>query len=516
MSRVNFEMVKARIESQRRGGAYEHEWARCDLALPAAELRAIAGVLDAVPWIEEAAEQDGALFVRPQYDVAWLTQERAFHAALAIVRTRVAAALRKLRTETPEETPEPVLINSYVSYPRCSHAHLAGGGATFVMPEGHYGAGFAVIEDDDGVVSGYFLGSDRYDDHRKPLATALLASLYPELGIATWHRLKSWGEVDMAADGRTVDRLLARNNLRDHGAACYREAINLIEGCRREIAALQWQGRPSAFLDEDDDARDWLLAEMRAGARVDRVRREDAGYNDADGICEFTLSDGTPLTHYIVTRLQNADAILPEGYPFEHRREPDAPLAPLVFNPKAHPDAIEPRLSCVPFQAFQSYCSFRRHDGDRECAHPTKGGDTCSANYCPLTTQVYSGDVGDYGLRFDDDPAFDYHEWERDSMVYAIHRNTERSFAWRAAGEDAVTAVVNTVLHAKYALGVDRHLFGSENMRAARQAVAQGHLVVDQEMPGFGVVLRPSDGLIARIEAARAQQEAQRQEAPVA
>src|SRR3546814_6936160 len=92
------------------------------------------------------------------------------------------------------------------------------------MPEGHYGAGFLMVEDKEGRPRGYFLTSDRYDDKKKPLATALLAALFPELGIETWQRLKSYGEVEM---------LVSRDDMEKYGAVAYVEASALIEAARR-------------------------------------------------------------------------------------------------------------------------------------------------------------------------------------------------------------------------------------------------------------------------------------------
>src|SRR3546814_20422612 len=74
------------------------------------------------------------------------------------------------------------------------------------MPEGHYGAGFVMVEDKEGRPRGYFLTSDRYDDKKKPLATALLAAFFPELGIETWQRLKSYGEVEMLVSRADMDK----------------------------------------------------------------------------------------------------------------------------------------------------------------------------------------------------------------------------------------------------------------------------------------------------------------------
>src|SRR3546814_6934558 len=103
--------------------------------------------------------------------------------------------------------------------------------------------------------------------------TTLFRSLFPELGIETWQRLKSYGEVEM---------LVSRDDMEKYGAVAYVEASALIEAARREVAALQWGGAPSAFLDEDDDARDLLLADVLAGIPISRTRREDADYNDVE------------------------------------------------------------------------------------------------------------------------------------------------------------------------------------------------------------------------------------------
>src|SRR3546814_12427999 len=89
--------------------------------------------------------------------------------------------------------------------------------------------------------------------------TTLFRSLFPELGIETWQRLKSYGEVEM---------LVSRDDMEKYGAVAYVEASALIEAARREVAELQWGGAPSAFLDEDEDARELLRAERSEGRRV--------------------------------------------------------------------------------------------------------------------------------------------------------------------------------------------------------------------------------------------------------
>src|SRR3546814_20824928 len=102
--------------------------------------------------------------------------------------------------------------------------------------------------------------------------------------------------------------LVSRDDMEKYGAVAYVEASALIEAARREVAALQWGGAPSAFLDEDDDARDLLLADVLAGIPISRTRREDADYNDVDGTYIFSLPNGRALQHHIFARLIHAHA----------------------------------------------------------------------------------------------------------------------------------------------------------------------------------------------------------------
>ena len=486
MAKVTFELVEASITDQSFGGRHKRTWARCDLALPAAELRSIAAIIDAVDWIEQAAEQDGYLFIRPTYDIAWISQERAFHQVLSIARKNLSEALHILRNNAPEKSVKPFLLNDS---PSSGSKCITKDGDWYAMPKGHYGPGFIVIENGEGPPEGYFLTNDTYDDKKKPLATALLAALFPKLNILTWQRLESYGQ---------VKKVSTFEEFPDHAVASYKMAARLIEKTRSEIHALQWRGRPSVFLNEDDDARNWLLTEMQAGATITRVHRDDAEYDDVDGNFEYILSDDTPLAHTIVKRLINCDAIRPEGYPFNNPN-PDEPLPPLVFNPKAKGVIINPRDESVPFQAFQSYCAHRRHGDYKECASRMNNSENCCASHCPLVTQVYSEDVGSYGRDFGDDPAFDFDDWERDLLAYAIHPNTKRSYAWLASGEQAVMTLVNMLIYDTYTMNIPRRLFGPENTRAVKKAIAEGWLTFEEEMPDLGIIARLSDDTIATV-----------------
>src|SRR3546814_15453374 len=95
--------------------------------------------------------------------------------------------------------------------------------------------------------------------------------------------------------------------------------------------------------------------------------------------------------------------------------------------------------------------------------------DVCSSDL----TQVYVEDGGrlGYGTSFEEEPAFDDANCERDTLVRPIHPNTTRSSAWRSAGAQQVEAVVKQALHANSRLGIERgrYLFGAENERSVLQ-----------------------------------------------
>src|SRR3546814_4952987 len=68
----------------------------------------------------------GALYIRLSYDKAWLLQERAFHAALTIVRRLVAASLERLRHDDIPATPKPLHVQDRALYYRGAYANLPG------------------------------------------------------------------------------------------------------------------------------------------------------------------------------------------------------------------------------------------------------------------------------------------------------------------------------------------------------------------------------------------------------
>src|SRR3546814_1728480 len=94
------------------------------------------------------------------YTTLFRSQELAFHAALTIVRRLVAASLERLRHDDIPATPKPLHVQDRALYYRGAYANLPGDAGSYVMPEGHYGAGFVMVEDKEGRPRGYFLTSE--------------------------------------------------------------------------------------------------------------------------------------------------------------------------------------------------------------------------------------------------------------------------------------------------------------------------------------------------------------------
>lgn len=488
MTKVRFESVRARISDWRWPWGHEKDYARCDLALPSSELAAIASLIETVEWVNHAAEHEGAIHIQRIYDTPWLVEERAYHAILSLARAEVTKALDVLRTRELPEVATPVFVQGHQSYHRGSHANISGGAGAYVLPERNYEIGFVVVQLEDGSHEGYFLTPSHHDRTSRKLAASLMRMTMPEAGVGEVDE-KSYGQIDIRTPIKDIERM---------AVACHRAASGMMANLQSTLKSMQHEGRPSVFNDEDDDARDMLLQEIRSGAKIHRARKGEGWQNEADGHYQYEHSDGSELPHYIVERLCHAKALRLEGSP-QWESVDDSPR-PLVADMDADKGIIAPRCKSVRFQAFQSYCSQRRHDADDECAHSKNRSGNCSEEACPLVIQVYSEDVSYCNKGFGDDPAFDDSKWERNPLVRASHPNTERSFAWRASGEDAVIAIVNQSIHSKYRLGVENHLFGNEHLDAVRKAVEMGHLDIVQEMPGFGLVVKPSSVLIEMLE----------------
>lgn len=493
MAKVIFESVQLELKGRYFGS--QDEYARCDLARPAAELNVIAMLINSLEWIENAFVLDGALYIKLDYRHCWDIQERAFHKILDIARKAYAEAIEDGKTATMEETVKPSFLDEPGCYYSGAHTYVKtedGSSKVMGMPKGTYSTGFAIIEKDDGSIDGYYVTCERYNHDKEDMAAALLNVLLPEAKIGV-RNSQSYGEISI---GNNVDRLA------DYAVHAYKIAYGMTEKFKARVEELQWKGQPSRYLDEDNDARDMVLDEMIKGAKVFREKRESSGYNDADGHFTFSFEDGRPIPHYLIARLTDAYLINVEGWPNIDRE--DDQVKPLVAREKLDKTLVKPRENSVYFKAFESYCSYRRREDDNECAHSDSRGEHCSPESCPLVTQVYAKDQG---YSSDDEPAFDWSDWERDVQVFAHHPNTHRSYAWRAAGQDAVYAVVNQVIGSKFQLGIDRFLFGSEHMRAVKAAIAEDLLVVDEEMPDFGIVVKLSEKTLKMIEENRRQRE---------
>lgn len=494
MAKIVFESVQMELKGRYFGS--RDEYARCDLARPEAELSVLAMLINSLPWIEFAFALDGALYIKLDYRHCWDIQERAFHKILNIARKTYAEAIEDGKTVPIEETVKPSLLDEPGCYYSGAHTYVKtenGGSKVMGMPKGTYSTGFAIIEKDDGTIDGYYVTCERYNHDKEDMAAAVLNVMLPEAKIGL-RNSQSYGQISV---GHNVDRLA------DYAVHAYKIAYGMSERFKAKVEELQWKGQPSRYLDEDNDARDLILDEMMKGARVLREKRESSGYNDADGQFIYSFEDGRPIPHYLIIRLAEAYLINVEGWPNFDRE--DDHIKPLVVSDKLDKTLVKPRENSVYFKAFESYCRHRRHDDDYDCVHPCSRGEYCSAEACPLVTQVYTKEEG-YSSR--EDPAFESGDWDRDVQVFAHHPNTHRSYAWRAAGQDAVYAVVNQVIGSKFQLGIDRFLFGSEHMRAVKAAIAEDLLVVDEEMPDFGIVVKLSEKTLKMIEDNQRQREA--------
>ena len=501
MSRIEFKPADRRIKHPEYGMAHSKDHIACDLARPEAELRAIAVLMNVVPWIDGATVQDGVLYLGNDHKVPYVLQERALHTILAMARATLATGLAEMRKLGLEPAPVPTHRKDYQSSPRCAYASTRKSGY-FDMPPSEYCPGLVLVEE-EGEQLGYFLSYSYHDRETAPLAAAMLAMTMPEAGVGKV-RLLSYQEFPVARDVPGI---------RDMGSAAYRVAKGMTAQIKRQATALQFEGMPSAFTDEDDDARDVLLSQVAAGAKVLRDRIEDADGYDANAKWRYALEDGSPLSAEIVERLTKAGLLAPEDGRYGNSRT----LVAADNIPKA---ALSPRANAVPFQSFQSYCRYRRHpdDGCGECVH--KGNrwsdDQCLAEACPILAQVYSAEEGrSFERRFDEDPAFNSHllreSGETDPLMVAISRGTERSHAWKAAGQGRVMGVINQVLGAHFAYGTPL-LLESFHERAIKEAVSQGWLAMKplEALDGgrMGIVAEPTDRLLAEVAAMKAAQTA--------
>lgn len=281
---------------------------------------------------------------------------------------------------------------------------------------------------------------------------------------------------------RVDERRLDQRHVFSFANAALRLARSALDAGRRRIEALPVKGQPSIFTPEDDEARDSLLAELVAGAAIDVV----VGSGRHDWACSV---GGEPVAGHIVDRLLKARWLESAERGWLERTS-----FTLSKYATPTPRALAPRDHAVSFDAFQSWCRFRRHpdDGSVECAHPRKYDESrCGCHGCPLTTPVHKDEID----QFADDPVFGWCESsEIDVLVVADDVRTERSRAWQAAGERRIEAVVQLVAGA-YVNYSAPYLCDTAMAKAAREAVDAGYLEVVEETPlgpivGLGAMLK--------------------------
>lgn len=501
MSRIEFAMVAGRLPHPEYGMHHSREFIRCDLARPSAELEAIAVLLSSIQPVDEAMVMDGVLYVGSDYRVPYLLQERALHRVLGIARQVLAEGLDMMVTERTKPTlrPEP----SDETYCSRATAYVTGEDGRsyemYAMPEGCYEPGVLVF-DRAGSIEGHFLVSDRYDDTRRRLALPLLGMHVPEAGIArTGHDSRP----DFTVRVRTAD-------LEQIGAACLRVAGGMIAAMKDRVQRLQYEGHATAFLDEDNDARDVLLKLMSEGLVLTSTPNDEGrpGHSDAECRFRYWMDDGMEAPPHVVQRLLGAGLIHPADGVW-------GSSSTIVAARGLRQDDLQPRVRSVSFDMFQGACRFRRHpdDGEKECLSPDHHGynSYCECESCPLLDRVYEKELGErmYSNRpIDEDPAFEFHLLNQrpDPLMVARHPGTRRSAAWRYAGIDRMHGVINQVLGSHLAYGIPM-LVEAMHDAAIDQAVAEGWLVV-RERSTLGSVAQVTDKLLGEVARQRQAREA--------
>ena len=483
------------------GMHHSKEFIRCDLARPSAELEALASLLMSARCASEAMVLDAVLYVQGDYRVPYLLQERSLHAALAIARQVLAEGLAALPDEALKPIPRAERTDDV--YCRGASTYATGeDGQSFVkyaMPKDHYGPGALLLER-DGIVEGHFLSTDRYERHEQKLALPLLMMQAPHAGI-----------VPTARDARAEFLVTGpADGIEDVAAACMRIAGGMLAAMKRRVRALQYEGNPTSFLDEDNDARDMLLGMMARGETLQRTPNDDdhPGHWDAESRFRYWMRDGTEAPTHVVQRLLAAELVQPEDGRWG---ESDT----LVAREGLRPDDLQPRAQTVSFDMFQSACRFRRYpdDGERECTSPKHHGynSYCQCESCPLLDRVYEKETGERFCRdapMDEDPAFEFHLLDQrpDPMMVARHPATRRSYAWRHAGSSRMHGIINQVLGSHFTCGIPM-LVEAIHDAAVDQAVAEGWLVV-KERNSLGSVTQVTDRLLSEVERQRQAHEA--------
>ena len=230
------------------------------------------------------------------------------------------------------------------------------------------------------------------------------------------------------------------------------------------IASLPWEGQDSLFEETFSDARDALLGRLAAGGTLDG---QWIGFEEVAATIDGEPVEAAAALRLLQRRTEFLDfeANLPRGQ-FRARIKPGV---------KLDDRTLHPRKFAVSFRAFEEHCEHRRHWSESECLHENGNRDRCGVASCPRVSPVYHQE-GSYGT---DDPHFNQNGDDWDTLVVAIHRNTERSFAWRAAGEARIAVMVNKAAQA-WSIGAN-YLASRGEEPAAREAVALGHLEIVED-----------------------------------
>ncbi|MFZ3482220.1 hypothetical protein [Sphingomonas sp. 3-13AW] len=497
MSKIIFSKVEKGLPHPMYDLHHSREFIRCDLARPKAELEAIAALMTTVVWIEDPMVLDATLYISSRYNVPFEFEERALHPLLKIARDVLAEGTAALPVELtkPWQRPEPCKDlwcprpSAYVSAPEDPQKLVK-----YAMPAGCYEPAMLVSEI-EGRFVGFFLTSDRHSRPEKKLAASLIALSTPEARVEPTPE-HVHGDVYV---GNPID------GIEGIGAACLKVAIGTIAAMKDRVRRLLYEGHPSAFLDEDNDARDVLLSLMAEGATLECTPAEDRSddFFDLEPYARYRFADGTEAPYHLVQRLRQAGLVHPADGEWGRS-------STFVAADCLRKSALQPRSEAVSFDLFQSGCRFRRYpdDGERECSAPNRGGCNadCMAEYCPLLKRVYEAEYGDSFRRFGslvDEPAFEFHHLDQrpDPLMAAIHPNTRRSFAWRNAGSDRMFGIINQVLGSHLTYGVPL-LVEALHEAAVDRAVAEGWLAVD-DRNALGAVVRVTDKLLGEVDRQR-------------
>lgn len=430
MAKVNFTFM----ESDREKPIYkrQEETLKCDLAKPSSYLNILAILFGTLPWIEKAYVEDCVLCVEFSYMSTKTTRVRAAQNILPVLRNLIDEALNSWDPENiPKKNPPYfVEIKKYKScfsvtkaYIRDSQLQLA-----FIKPAKDFEVRFGIHKSDEkDVHEGYYVTND--EKQYSPLAVALMQHFIPEAGIRKINTLSYMEiEIENPVEG-----------LADKAVKCYEISKKLNLELNKILENLEKQGAPGAFYEEDNDARDLLAEEIVKGKRIISQKVPADLENEYDTGRRYFDEEGEEMPWHIVTRLLNANLLQPENYPF-HKREENGNLI-FTLNEKYKKKDLNPRSASVNFQDFRGSCRYRqyREDSGSECSH-RNASYNCCATSCPLVNIVYHEEYDSMYHDFEDEMPGDYED-EKFNVI-AIHKNTERSYAWQYASGN-VTELLN-------------------------------------------------------------------------